>query len=273
MIVNIALAKSKRKVMETLKADSVITLFHGSNSKATLDMCINGIDGRAVTHRLYPHGVKVNDEMREVNRGIFVTWDLKVARSFGNNVIKFKTVAKNIIHIFPGMDTIHNARSNINQFKDSFRPEVSYNFLMDREQQGLYIGVASPRSIECVYDYSLESSQYTKLSREEYIAKYKPTTDHTERFLDADSHKNATLETLVKSVLKEYGDAHTASSVIDTLIEELKYSKSFESQIYALNFYAPYSVAKKIVVEMRNKGLVPKLPSQGTKRILSVHKP
>lgn len=92
---------SKRSTIINLKPDSVITLFHGTNQKNAVDMCVNGIDARKSTYQLYPHYVNNGQEKRMVSRGLFVTHDLKIAKSFGNNILKFRNIGKKLDVYFP----------------------------------------------------------------------------------------------------------------------------------------------------------------------------
>ena len=82
MEIYVSLSDSKLNVLKNLKPDSVITLFHGASFGVALDMCHNGIDGRRKLYRHYPHyTTNAKGERIMVDRGVFCTHDLKVAKT------------------------------------------------------------------------------------------------------------------------------------------------------------------------------------------------
>jgi hypothetical protein len=74
---------------DTLQPDTKLVVYHGTSSKFIKDMLVGGIDATKVMPRLYNQG-------RE--RGLYVTDDLNVAKSFGNWIIKFECFGK---YLFP----------------------------------------------------------------------------------------------------------------------------------------------------------------------------
>lgn len=167
------------------------------------------------------------------------------------------------MYIFPSPDEIREARKfSKDTYTNSFRPEVTDMLLNNKEKQALFVGTVRPEAIECVYHFDYGTSgSLVKLGVEDYVEKY--GKDMVKKELT--DTRASTLKDFIRALQKAYYQPE--SEILGYLVKELSYCKSFEAQIQALEDLAPYSVAKKIVTEMRNKGLVDKLKSVGTKRI------
>lgn len=270
MEVMVSLSDNKLHVLKTLKPDSAITLFHGTSLGVALDMCHNGIDGRRKQHRLYPHySSNAKGERVMVDRGVFCSMDLKVSKTFGHYCLKFKTVAKNVVNIFPSLDVTHDSRRTFkDMYPDSFRPEVSFNFINDREKQGLFIGVVRPNQIERVYAYDYTTNKWESMTVDQFVEKYSTMAKFDIKPLNMSALPTASLDMLVDHLMERYPDADRAD-MIDNLSYMVNQAKTFEGQIDVLETWATYPVAKKICTDMRAKGYIPKLPSSGTKTIYS----
>ena len=265
MEIYVSLSDSKLNVLKNLKPDSVITLFHGASFGVALDMCHNGIDGRRKLYRHYPHyTTNAKGERIMVDRGVFCTHDLKVAKTFGQVCLKFKTVAKNILNIFPSPDVTREARKTWKEFyPGSFRPEVSFNFIRDSEKQGLFVGTARPNQIERVYVYDNQTYKWSSLTREQFIEQYAKKAKFEIKDLTMSDLKDASFDTLVRMMQRDYPSL-TEADVLEDVIYRMDNVKTFEAQIAVLENWATYPVAKKICVDMRARGLLPKLPSSRT---------
>lgn len=247
---------SRAYKLSVLQPNDYLTLFHGSDERSIYDMCLNGIDARQYFPRKTVHHVTVNGESRRTMRGLFVSWKLSRSHRFGNTIIKFKTIAKNIIHIYPSPSNIKLSRQYAQKFfPHSFRPEVSYNFLMEREEQGLYVGTARPESIEQVILY--RQGKVYKLSREAFLSEYEQQHYDLEKVLTL---SDKACFNLLEKRLIYYGYQ------VD-LIARLGQVTTFEQQINVIEQYAPYSISKKIVRALRLQNKIPSVPSIGTKRL------
>ena len=265
MKIYVSLSDSKLNVLKNLKPDSTITMFHGTSFGVALDMCHNGIDGRRKQHRLYPHYItNAKGERIMVDRGVFCTHDLKVAKTFGKVCLKFKTTAKNILNIFPSLDVTREARDAWKEFyPKSFRPEVSFNFIRDKEKQGLFVGTVRPRQIERIYVYDDQTNKWDSLTREQFIELHAKRAKFEIKDLNMDSLKDASFDTFVQMMQRDYPSL-TEADVLDNVVYHMDRVKTFEAQIAVLENWATYPVAKKICVDMRARGLLPKLPSSRT---------
>lgn len=158
------IVEGKEEDIANLQPDTVISVFHGTDPKTAYNFCINGIDGQKHQSRNYPHMVN----SKKLKFGLFVTNDFNVTRTFGSVTIKFKVLGKDLIYQFPML-----MKREDEFFKDyypnSFRPAVSYDMLRGSEPQALFIGFASPRSIERVYTTSDKTWDKQSMTREEYI--------------------------------------------------------------------------------------------------------
>lgn len=148
-----------------LQPDTVITVFHGTTLEYAYYFCVNGIDGKHLNHyRVYNH----ISGSKPIKFGLFVAPDVKTAFKFGNYVIKFKTLGKNLIHKFPA-EAGESREYDSKYYPKSFRPEISRDMLSRGvEPQALFIGLESPRAIEKVYGWQQGVGQKS-MSREEFI--------------------------------------------------------------------------------------------------------
>ena len=148
---------SQMSDMARLTKDTVVTVYHASDEKSIFDFCLSGIDAKTRTYRLYPHYISdpKGGKPLMVNRGLFVTPNLKTAAKFGRWVIKFKTTAKSLVSIFPKPDMVRQENKEwIKTFPHSYNPTLSAYLTgkaWSSEPQALYRGLLSPRAIEAVY--------------------------------------------------------------------------------------------------------------------------
>lgn len=164
------LNEGHRGEIAKLQPDSVITVFHGTDGDTAYNFCLNGIDAKKNTHRIYPH----ISGGKPLKFGLFVAPDLKTAQKFGSVILKFKSLGKNLIYRFPTeMKKYNSSEFYKKQYPDSFRPIVSYDML-DRgvEPQAIFMGLLSPRAIEKVYSYSYSDNKWSAFSVQEYIDSY-----------------------------------------------------------------------------------------------------
>ncbi|MEI8270539.1 MAG: hypothetical protein WCG45_04160 [bacterium] len=211
------LNESHRGEIARLQPDSVITVFHGTDGDTAYDFCLNGIDGKKNTHRIYPH----ISGGKPLKFGLFVAPDLKTAQKFGSVIVKFKSLGKNLIYRFPvEMKKYNSSEFYKKQYPDSFRPIVSYDML-DRgvEPQALFIGMVSPRAIEKVFSYTYSDNKWLSFSPQEYIDYYlnknknKPTNIY--RGIFEPQEYQMTLGDLVKRLAKEHNS--TEEEILNTL--------------------------------------------------------
>lgn len=161
--------EDQEELIKNLQKDTVLTVFHGTDTQYAYNFCINGIDARKpVRYRIYPH----TSGGKPIKFGIFVAPDTKTAFKFGHYVIEFKTKGKDLIYQFP----TEMSKANKGYYKDlypnSFRPAVTDQLLNNPiEPQALFVGLVSPNEIEAVYH--LKDNRYdqvVKLTKEEFIA-------------------------------------------------------------------------------------------------------
>lgn len=141
--------ENKRSDLANLQPSTVVTCFHGTTAKYAYQFCTNGIDGRHVNHyRVYNQHASGGKPLKF---GIFIAPSTEVAFKFGSHVIKFRTQAKNLIHMFPAEMKKYDAWRK-EKYPNSFRPSVSGEMLTNPiEPQALFVGLISPRAIEKVY--------------------------------------------------------------------------------------------------------------------------
>lgn len=248
----------------TMQPDTPITVFHGTSIAQAMEFCVNGIDARKRHHRLYPHW----DQGEYVSRGIFVTTTLKVAISFGDAVLKFKVLAKNLHYQYPSPASQRQADDVFRpDYPKSFRPGTSFNLLgPSKEKQALFRGLVSPRAIEKVYliNYDAEGN-YGQGRYDEYRAAMDPTEFLTvfaakgQRLphkLSAEPQQiNITAEQFVTMLANKYGKGRDDTAWIDKIIRDAidpANHTTYQSQIQGLMNLAggstlPYSVAKRLL--------------------------
>ena len=286
MRVQTLIENSRQNQIAELQPDTIVRIFHGTDLNHAISFVEEGIDGRKRVSRLFPHFI--GQQKRMVNRGLFVTIDLKTALDFGHAVIKFAATGKDLYFQFPSPDIIRKERQYaIKKYPNSFRPEVSNGLLSPgKEPQALYRGLASPRDIEQIYlvHYDREGKyeqgrvgEYrASFTREEFIQWYydvyqglggvkerRPTKPLVE------PQEQITLKDLVQRIIQKYGKASLDQDYILGLIKDaVSQGKSQEEQIYGLaNFGGSntltYSVAKHLLPEILKTFNIPKMPSSG----------
>ena len=136
------------------------------------------------------------------------------------------------------------------------------------EKQSLFVGIADPRSIECIY-YKNSDRKWIAHDRLDFIEYAKSSLKEDPEYVltlkDTD-----TWETLVNRLYKFEMDYD-----IGIILKGLNNAKTFEKQIAVLSpsgygggtVYAPYSSAKKIVLELQRQGTIPKAKSTNTKQV------
>lgn len=262
-------------IVSELQPDSVVTVFHASSDVNTIkSFLINGIDGTQRIPRKYPHYITNTEGKRElINRGLFVTRDLKTALNFGNYAIKFKTLAKNLYSPFPDKRSVADYREIYSKdYPKSFRPEVSAYLsgkAWGNEPQALFRGTTSPRAIEAIYAAGDIIGEWTKISKEEFLEKHAAGSTHVSKNLaEPQEFKTATIEDLFN---RRLGKALRISreELESITAKELSRMDSFEAQIDTFRnlFKIPYSVAKRLIMPMLKHLNVEKKPTVGHKEI------
>lgn len=142
--------KEESELIDNLQADTIITVYHGTNSNGMKEFLMNGVDATKIHYRHYNQG-------RE--RGVYITNDLKTARSFGNWILEIDVKGKDL---YPtarwGLGSKIN-RSNkyiediTKDYKNSFRPLVSYQLSVDKEPQAMFIGFIPIKDIKTIYHF------------------------------------------------------------------------------------------------------------------------
>lgn len=276
----IDIIESKKDKIKNLKSDTVLTVFHGTDIDTAIEMCEQGIDARQQMHRKYPHFISRGGKNEMVNRGLFVTPSLKTALDFGNTVLKFPVLAKNLYSPFPSPDIIRKDRQVAQKwFPNSFRPEVSNSLLIKgSEPQALFRGLLSPRAIQMVYlaNYD-ESGQFTagtvgefqtKMSRENFIKWYYEVYQNKPGVRDKRSRpvvfvepqEKLSFQELIQRIIdiykKRFGYSAIKKETIYTVLQSaLSNADTYQQQIMALTTFSggskviPYSVAKRILPE------------------------
>lgn len=198
-------AEGQMANIKNLQPDTVITVFHGTDTQAAYDFCINGIDARSpYKGRKYPH----LSGGKELKFGIFIAPNLKTAQKFGYVVIKFKTIGKNLIYRYP-VEMKETDKYWKKYFPNSFRPSVSYDMsdLSGVEPQALYIGLLSPRAIEKVF-YQNRENKWIPMSREEFITFHDENITYTGKVnfhqsIFEPQEYNMTLDEFVNKIAKD----------------------------------------------------------------------
>jgi len=244
-----------------LQPDMVVTVYHGTDMNHALDFCINGIDARQRFHRLYPHW----DQGEYVSRGIFVTTDIGTALSFGNVVLQFKTLGKNLHFQYPSPASQRTANQSMKpDYPNSFRPGVSWSLLArTTEPQALFRGLASPRDVEMVYLVNYDDAgNYTRgrnreyassLPPDQFIERYRSKTSYVPELVVDTQQINLTPDQLIQAVQKKHpsADADLIENLIREAIDPVRH-KTYQDQIRGLmNFSGgsvlSYSVAKRLL--------------------------
>lgn len=160
--------EARRDDIARLRPDSVIPVYHGTSMTHAVNFCLNGINAKQTgVSRVYNHRVG----KQGLTMGIFVAPDPDTAFKFGNVIVKFPALAKNLHYQVP------NQTKEVNKWKKphfpgSFRPSVSDDMLNNQtEPQALFIGHVSPRAIQKVY-VSQYGAGKVGMTREEFLRRY-----------------------------------------------------------------------------------------------------
>lgn len=159
----IAEMTEKSDVLDNLRADTILRVYHGTNTNGMKEFLMNGVDATKVHYRYYNQG-------RE--RGLYVTRDIKTARSFGNWVLGLDVKGKDL---YPtarwGLGSKENRSSKYideitKAYKNSIKPLVSYQLSVANEPQAMFIGFIPVRDIKEIYNFDYSESgqplkQYT----------------------------------------------------------------------------------------------------------------
>jgi len=94
MRVQTLIENSRQNQIAELQPDTIVRIFHGTDLDQAISFVEEGIDGRKRVSRLFPHFIGQQKQM--VNRGLFVTIDLKSALDFGHAIIKFAATGKDL---------------------------------------------------------------------------------------------------------------------------------------------------------------------------------
>jgi hypothetical protein len=212
--------ESNRKEISQLQPNSVITVFHGTDKDTAYEFCLNGIDAKKPQrYRKFPH----ISGGSPIKFGLFVAPDLETAQKFGNTILKFKSLGKNLIYRFPVEMKQYNKGFYKSQYPKSFRPSVSYDML-DKgiEPQAIFVGMVSPRAIEKIYLYDYQNAIWNSMSREEYIEKYSETNSKIRVFKSVfePQEYNISLEEFVSRLAKEHNS--TNEEILNILINIYK---------------------------------------------------
>lgn len=149
------------EVTDALKPDTKLTVYHGTNEPSIKKMLTGGIDATKVNYRMYNQG-------RE--RGLYVTDDFNTAKKFGNYIIEFECLGKDLFPTARWGTGRKDFRSNKyfiddvdKKYPDSFRKFTSSTFRDPSEPQAMFIGFIPVKSINKVYHFNYgEKSQPIK---------------------------------------------------------------------------------------------------------------
>jgi len=166
------ISDQSREQISIAKPNDIITVYHGTIISRLPDL-INGFDATSEHRRDYRSGT---------HKGLFVTPDFDVARSFGGGAIVEIKVKAKYIH---GTDYSGNIGREQEaqgtaltwikkQFPNSFRPYMAYTMLQSVEPQGLLRGLVKPSQITKIWVKNVETKTWDEYSREEYLSKEKP---------------------------------------------------------------------------------------------------
>ena len=229
-----------------LQPSTVLTVFHGTSQDDAYNFCLNGVDAKKYQqYRIYTH----ISGGKPIKFGLFVAPNLKTAQKFGNVVIKFKSLGKNLIYRFP----VEMGKENKGYWKEkypkSFRPSVSQDLLDYRgvEPQSIYIGLLSPRAIEKVYVYMYDNYTWKPMTREEYIEEYQKKNPNPRVWQSLFEPQEYKLE--LKDVVARIAKDQKSSE--EEILQILK-------NIYKRNGYLtgigniPYSLLRRIESQIRN---------------------
>ena len=257
-------ALSKRNVMRRLKPTSRISVFHGNGSRAEIyKFCKTGIDAKQPKGRLYPHW----SGGKKLEVGLFVSPSLAGAEKFSGThgaVVKFKTLGKNLWHMFPE-EQGRDDKVWKSKHPKSFRPSVTEDMFLNVEPQALFRGFVSPRQIEKVY--VIDGSKVIGMSRKEFMELVESSEDqYVKKVLQRDVpnhvlfepqevHK-ATYRELVKRLVEGEGlSRRQVEKGIEMSLRRFRDDEDLLHEIRNLMGHdsVPYSVAKKLLPELKKR--------------------
>lgn len=199
---NLKVVKTPKRIIDrhvypeeqpALKDTDKIRVYHGCNR---LNDCLlitsYGLTGKARAKRIYSYEANNNP------KGLFVTVDLDIAKQFGNYIIEFSTIVKDLespvwpkgsytvqgqmASYFDGPEDreeerLRARRDASKNFGDSDRPELADSLYSSYEMQALFTGELDPNNIKAVWvsmDPTKTSSvaRFSRLSRKEFLKRY-----------------------------------------------------------------------------------------------------
>ncbi len=230
--------EGKLQDIANLQPDTVLTVFHGTDSTTVFNFCTKGIDAKqSQRYRVYTH----TSGTKPIKFGIFVTLNLNTAFKFGSAAVKFKCLGKDLIYQDPvGMVKKHKDWQKEN-YPKSFRPLVSYDLLSDGpEPQAIFIGLISPRAIEKVYTYNKPP-----MSREEYIKYYTKEDNSSQTALFEPQEYKMDLKDFVKRTAQRHNSSE------EEILEILKRVYKQAGHLTGVG-EIPYSLKRRIEAQLRN---------------------
>ena len=192
----------------TLKPDTKIVVYHGTNENSLKKMLFGGIDATKVHYRLYNQGKE---------RGLYVTDNLETAKKFGNWIIQFECYGRDL---FPTSryGASKETRSNKefqkyleDKYPTSFRKYTSYMLDNAIEPQAMFIGYIPVKNISKIYNfkYGDNSKKIKEYDIEEVIKMF-----DLESF---DWDLNMSIEDIFKKITEIYGvDKETLIGIMKT---------------------------------------------------------
>ena len=176
--------------------------------------------------------------------------NLKTAQKFGNVIVKFKSLGKNLIYRFPvEMKDVDKWQSKY--FRKSFRPSVSYDMsdLSAVEPQAIFIGLLSPRAIEKVFVYGYPSNIWTPMTREEYIQFYqdqnKKNSNIPRKSLFEPQEADISLEEFISRIAKDNDSSY------DNILNSFIWYYKRTGNLYIEKQF-PETLARKIKRKLEN---------------------
>lgn len=204
---------------EHLKANDIVRVYHGTDSTGMREMLKFGVDATKSHQRHYNQG-------RE--RGLYVTPDLRTAKTFGNWILEFDVKARDL---YPtqrwglGSQRKKDLGGLLDKYVGSFRPLVSFQMNETQEPQAMFIGYVPIRAVKHVltYVYS-DSSKVRTLSTEEAAAELLDKGEEVPKW-----EQNMSAEDIINTLCEEHTisreellDAFTAYEDLDALVRDFR---------------------------------------------------
>jgi len=223
--------------IENLQPTTVLTVFHGTDAKVVHEFLVNGIDARKPHHRLYPH----HSSGKKITRGIYVTPELKVARSFGSVVVEFDVVGKYLWPMFPTLMKKDNEMLK-DDYPNSFRPAVSHDLLeRSQENQALFVGVLPAKAIKNVYVFKRESNEHTKMTPEEFL---KDQPEGKTKYVVELDESISLKEFYTRVGKRQKMSVEKVQEIVDRQMN--RKGDRWDSFLDVFEHFAPYTVLKKL---------------------------